>query len=95
MSRQLFDLWCEDSRNGAIFTGYSVPETLAYVRFFLFFYFFISLLLFFSFSNPVHLILPSYLPFTVVTDLCTAGVLLIVSFLFFLFLFSVDLSDVE
>jgi Cft2 family RNA processing exonuclease len=30
-SRELFELWCPDSRNGLIITGYSVEGTLARV----------------------------------------------------------------
>ena len=28
-SKELFESWCEDERNGIIFTGYSVEGTLA------------------------------------------------------------------
>jgi len=28
-SRELFEKWCEDEKNGIIFTGYSVEGTLA------------------------------------------------------------------
>lgn len=29
LSRDLFEQWCEDERNGVVFTGYSVEGTLA------------------------------------------------------------------
>ena len=29
LSRELFEKWCEDERNGIVFTGYSVEGTLA------------------------------------------------------------------
>jgi cleavage and polyadenylation specificity factor subunit 3 len=29
LSRDLFEMWCEDERNGIVFTGYSVEGTLA------------------------------------------------------------------
>lgn len=45
LSRDLFEQWCQDSRNGVIITGYSVEGTLAKVRrfFFLIYYYLIFL----------------------------------------------------
>jgi len=45
-SRELFELWCPDSRNGLIITGYSIEGTPARVS--------VSTILYIRWPRPLH-----------------------------------------